>query len=239
MDWYRRYHGTCRDEKLELAANEADLPRPYAIAGWDGILEFASQHDARGSIEGMDARRLAVMIGCRIDEAERLISAFRTQGMIDGSSVVKWKDRQFQSDTSTERSRRHREKTKTIAVETDATLQQRSRNAPDTESDTDSERKKEDAAPPRRPPVDDDTKAATDPLGYCFRRFVEMGVARSLVGKWKLKLTDPPSDFLDILTAMEEANPDDPKSWFIAACQTRSATKKPRYGIPENSIFQF
>lgn len=234
MDWYRRYRGTCRDEKLEMAAKKADLPRPYAIAAWDAVLEFACGHEDRGRIDGIDSCRVSVMIGCTDEQAGALLDAFTALGMIDGGVVVRWKDRQFQADNSYERVKRYREKQRNEVKR----FSNVSETAGNGQKQSQRQIQNQDgAASPRRPSADDDTKAATDPLGYSFRRLVELGVPRSLVAKWKAKLRDPTAELIEIVAALEEAAPDDAKSWFVAACQARTA--KPRYGIPETSIFQF
>lgn len=123
MDWYRRYHGTCADPKIRLVARAAKVPTPYAIAAWDAVLEHASAHDDRGSVEGMSVDLLAVTIDCDEDEAARLLAAFTSRQMLIGGRVAAWEKRQSPSDSSTERTRKWRERRKAEAsgAERDAT----------------------------------------------------------------------------------------------------------------------
>lgn len=239
MDWYRRYHGTCRDEKIEIVAQEAGLPRPYAIAGWDGVLEYASQQPERGSTEGLDARRLAITIGCSLDEASKLLVAFEAVGLIVDGQVAKWKDRQFQSDTSTERVKRFREKKQNVTAKEEkrcSDVTEAHQNRSEQIRDSTFLRNAAVAAPSD---PDDDAKAAADPLGYAFRVLVGAGIKRSLVAKWRHKLPDPAANLLDVVAALEAERPDDPTSWFSAACQARAGPKKIIGKPPEDSIWQY
>lgn len=109
-EWYRRYHGTCRDPKLEKVARRAGVPRPYAIAAWDAILEYASAQNPRGSIVGLDAEEIEIAIGCTPEQAMKLLETFHETGMCFNETIAAWDKRQYASDISTERVRAFREK---------------------------------------------------------------------------------------------------------------------------------
>lgn len=110
MDWYRRYHGTCTDPKLEKVARRAGLPRAFAIAAWDAVLEYASAQGERGSVDGLDGEEIAIMIGCDTETGETLHETFHALHMIQDGRVAAWEKRQFDSDSSTDRVRRYRDR---------------------------------------------------------------------------------------------------------------------------------
>ena len=56
MNWYRRYNGTFRDEKLGYAAREIGEPRAVVLAVWDVLLELASESSERGRVAGFRGR---------------------------------------------------------------------------------------------------------------------------------------------------------------------------------------
>jgi hypothetical protein len=113
MDWYRRYHGTCADPKLKLVARSANVPTPFAIAAWDAVLEHASAHDDRGSVDGMTGELLAVTIDCAEEQGDALLAAFRKRGMINvDDRVSAWEKRQPGDPTAAERMARKRARDK-------------------------------------------------------------------------------------------------------------------------------
>ena len=156
MDWFRLYHGTCTDRKILKAEALSGLPRHLVIAAWIAVLEYASAHDERGSIEGIEALDIAVTIGCSEQEAATCLEAMERAGLVAEGRVAAWEKRQFDSDSSTERVRRHRERRKAqrdaetgrnvsetlrSVTETRRNVTVTGCNAPDsdTESETDSE----------------------------------------------------------------------------------------------------
>ena len=143
--WYRAYEGTVTDAKLGEAALVADCSRSVAIAAWHCILESCASAQRGGEYE-TTPRRVAVILGVSLATIDALFAAFTEIGMIGNGAVTAWKQRQFESDTSTERSRKHRERKRN----NDATLQQqdetspqRDATPPETETDTETEREKE------------------------------------------------------------------------------------------------
>lgn len=135
--WYRAYEGTVTDAKLGEAALVAGCSRSVAIAAWHCILESCAASQQGGQYD-TTPRRVAVILSEPIATIESLFSAFAELGMIDGNAVKAWKQRQFESDTSTERSRKHR----ATKRNGDATLQEREATPPETETESDTEREK-------------------------------------------------------------------------------------------------
>lgn len=133
--WYRAYEGTVTDAKLGEAGLIAGCSRSVAIATWHCILESCATAQ-RGGEYDTTPRRVAVILAEPIATIAALFEAFVELGMLQDGTVTAWKQRQFESDTSTERSKRHRERKRNG----DATLQERCATAPYTETETDSGR---------------------------------------------------------------------------------------------------
>jgi hypothetical protein len=116
--WYRAYEGTVTDAKLGEAALVAGCSRSVAIAAWHCILESCATAQ-RGGEYDTSPRRVAVILGETVDTITAVFDAFIELDMIGNGAVTAWKQRQFESDTSTERSRKHRQRKSNA----DATLQ--------------------------------------------------------------------------------------------------------------------
>jgi hypothetical protein len=105
--WYRAYEGTISDPKLAEAALATGARRSVVIAVWHGILESAAAVDDGGRYD-TTARRLAAVLGEEPATIEAILDAFGEIGLVADGSVVAWKSRQHQGDSSAERVRRHR-----------------------------------------------------------------------------------------------------------------------------------
>lgn len=138
--WYRRYTGTVSDPKIAEAALVAECSKAVVIATWDMILESAAETNESGQFRAT-SRNVAATLGEQIATIERVFSALESLEMIENGIVLAWSRRQFQSDSSTERSRKHRALRNGNGG---ATPMQRCATPPDTETDTDSETKKDD-----------------------------------------------------------------------------------------------
>jgi hypothetical protein len=109
MHWYKRYVGTNRHEKMELVALETELPRYLVIAAWDAVHETAAQHD--GSVASLTPMALSVSIGCKREEAARVLDAFRSLQMITPDETCgNWGKHQPKVDLSTPRVQAFRER---------------------------------------------------------------------------------------------------------------------------------
>jgi hypothetical protein len=133
--WYRAYEGTVTDAKLGEAALVAGCSRSVAIAAWHCILESCATTQQGGEYD-TGPRRVAVILGEPVATLVALFDAFAELGMVCNGAVTAWKQRQYESDTSTERSRKHRQR----KSNGDATLQERSATPPETDTETDSGR---------------------------------------------------------------------------------------------------
>jgi hypothetical protein len=143
--WFRHYAGMMRDEKLVRAAMKAKQPVERVVWVWGAILESAAEIDDGGRYE-LDAAEVAYFL--RTDEADirAIEDALAALERVASGSVVKWGDRQFQSDKSRERQARYRENRKQpggsdgdgVAPSRDGGVTERrcDSDAPETETET-------------------------------------------------------------------------------------------------------
>lgn len=109
--WFRHYAGMMRDEKLVSAAIRSKQTIERVVWVWGAILESAAELDDGGRYE-IDRAEMAYFL--RADEADlaAIEDALCALGRTDQGAVVKWGDRQFQSDRSAERVKKYRDKRK-------------------------------------------------------------------------------------------------------------------------------
>jgi hypothetical protein len=107
--WFRHYAGMMRDEKLVAVAVKSRQPVERVVWLWGAILESAAEVDDAGRYE-LDPAEAAYFL--RSDEADicSIVDALAAAGRISSGCVVKWSDRQYQSDKSAERQARYRER---------------------------------------------------------------------------------------------------------------------------------
>lgn len=147
MNWWRAHHGLPYDSKLAVVAKRCGVRRCEVLAVWIACLDFASQHEDRGAVQGIDAEE----VGCSLDldpsTVTSILDAFRVRDMISVTPcnasetqgrerVTAWDRRQVQrerDDDSTERVRRYRQKltVKDLPVETPLQHHVTPRNAPE------------------------------------------------------------------------------------------------------------
>ena len=158
--WFRHYAGMMRDEKLVRAAIHSRQPVERVVWVWGAILESASEVNDGGRFD-IDAGEAAYFL--RVDEGDirDILAALDILGRISDGSVVKWGDRQFDSDQSRERQKRYRERLKSsrdggvTSRDVDVTPQEAETETEDTSSlrsDVCPEPEKSAPAPPS-PPV--------------------------------------------------------------------------------------
>lgn len=123
MNWWRAHNGISNDVKLALVAAKANVRRCDAGWVWIILLDYASQNEPRGSIDGLDEDQIGLMAGIGSEEVAEIITAMRGRGMIAGELLTAWDKRQYSQDYSTERVRRFRNKVK--RYETDETVVKR------------------------------------------------------------------------------------------------------------------
>lgn len=107
--WFRHYAGMMRDEKLVSVAVRSKQPVERVVWVWGAILESAAEIDDGGRYE-FDAAEAAYFL--RADEADlvAIVDALTNANRLGEGVVVKWRDRQYQSDRSVARQAAYRER---------------------------------------------------------------------------------------------------------------------------------
>jgi len=120
--WFRHYAGMMRDAKLVAVAIRSKQPVERVVWVWGAILESAAEIDDGGAFL-LDAAEVAYFL--RADEADicSVVDALAAAGRVSDGRVVKWGDRQYQSDKSTERQARYRERRRSTKAGSDEDLQ--------------------------------------------------------------------------------------------------------------------
>lgn len=112
MDWFRSHHGAPSDPKWQLIARKAGVPTCAVVSLFWMLLDHASQHSDRGSIDGFDTEVAAMYLGLDDSQAEAIMEALRTKEIIVDGRLANWEKRQprreREDDYSTERVQRHR-----------------------------------------------------------------------------------------------------------------------------------
>lgn len=100
-----------RDEKLVSAAVKSKQPVERVVWVWGAILESAAEINDGGRYD-FDPDEAAYFLRCDGSEIAGILSALESLGRVSEGLVARWCDRQYESDTSTERVRKYREKKK-------------------------------------------------------------------------------------------------------------------------------
>lgn len=109
--WFRHYAGMMRDEKLVSVAVRSKQPVERVVWVWGAILESAAEINDAGRYE-FDAGEAAYFLRCSDDELVRIVECLDDLGRVSGGMVIRWSERQFDSDSAKERQRRYRERVK-------------------------------------------------------------------------------------------------------------------------------
>ena len=114
MEWFRVWHGAVTDSKWHIIARRASVSPMMVSAVFLALLDYASQRDDRGSVEGFDAEGYAAWGGCDDADVINIISAMRDRGVItEDNRLAAWEKRQpKREDDSRSRVRRYRDRQK-------------------------------------------------------------------------------------------------------------------------------
>lgn len=164
--WFRHYGGLARDEKLVSVAVKSRQSVERVIWVWTAILESASEISDGGRFD-LDAAEAAYFL--RTDEADicSIVDALSHAGRISSGVVVKWSDRQYESDKSADRQARYRERKRAEKggigegkPQGDVTRPSRDAvvTAPDTDTDTDTDKKEVILSPKAAPKTKNGTR---------------------------------------------------------------------------------
>ena len=111
IEYTRRCHS---DAKWPLIARKAHTTVGVVVSVWVALLEYASQDDERGSVEGFDCETFDALYGYSDGTCEAVLSAMLEKGLIEDGCIRSWSRRQPQREreesTNAERQRRYRER---------------------------------------------------------------------------------------------------------------------------------
>lgn len=124
MDWFRWWHGSVTDPKLQRVARMAGATVGEVIAVWACVLERASSvttgdagvtpGDApvtRGDVAGFDCDDHDVHLGFAEGTTGKIFAALAERGLIVDGRIARWDERQQKrEDSSTVRTREYRER---------------------------------------------------------------------------------------------------------------------------------
>ncbi|MFC3227355.1 hypothetical protein ACFOGJ_08950 [Marinibaculum pumilum] len=123
FDWFRSHHGAPTDPKWQMIARRAGVRPGDVAAVWWALMDFASQHEDRGSIDGFDPEELAAAYGYEEDEVAKILAALEGKGLIADGRLTAWDKRQTKrDDDSAERVRAHRERKRQAAQKGNGTV---------------------------------------------------------------------------------------------------------------------
>jgi len=151
IQWWRSWHGAPIDHKWAVIAKKANVIVGIVSAVAWALMDYASQHKERGSIEGFDIETYSVYSGFNEIDVQSVINAMISKGMIVDNIFVNWEKRQpAREDNSTERVSRYRAKKRNVtqcnADDSNDTPQiKREIKIKDTDTDTDKENEHTDA----------------------------------------------------------------------------------------------
>ncbi len=124
VSWWRSWHGAPMDPKWAVIASRAGVKIGIVSAVAWALLDYASQHGNRGTVEGFDIETYAVFSGWTEREIESVISAMTDKGVIANGRLVNWEKRQpKREDDSKERVARYREKKRNVTQSNDDVTQ--------------------------------------------------------------------------------------------------------------------
>lgn len=114
IQWWRSWHGAPIDHKWAVIAARAKVKTGIVSAIAWALMDYASQADDRGSIEGFDIETYSVYSGFEIAEIEAVIDAMRSKDIINGDQFTSWEKRQpaREDPTNAERQSRYKAKQK-------------------------------------------------------------------------------------------------------------------------------
>lgn len=134
MDWFRMWHGMPNDDKLRVVARKSKQPMALVVAVWSYLLDYASQQEQRGSVDGIDLEAVAVGLDMEEEAVKSIFFCLEEKERIKNNKIVSWDKLQpKREDRSTERVRAHRNAMKRNETQS---------NAPDTDTDTDKKKKR-------------------------------------------------------------------------------------------------
>jgi len=111
--WFRSWHGAPTDPKWLVVARKAQVAPGVVSAVFWALMDYASQHTDRGSVEGFDTETYAAFSGWEESEIMAILTAMINKGIITPDNrLAAWDKRQPKKEdtTAAERQQRKRER---------------------------------------------------------------------------------------------------------------------------------
>jgi len=204
-DWFRSWHGAPTDNKWLLIAKRAGV-KPIHVSGtWWALLDHASQHPDRGTVDDFDVETFALFAGLEEEFVSRIVTSLTEKGLIIDGRIAQWGKRQPKREDETAGDRKRRQRAKnggnspnnggndTPGHKPKADGHAMSRNVTlDTDTDTEEIRDSSDTnvsgtVVPH--PAADFAKVVFDSgLSLLTRSGIAERQGRSIIGRWRKKL---------------------------------------------------
>jgi hypothetical protein len=94
ITWFKHHHGAALDAKWLAVADMAGSTPANVWSVFSGALEYASDHDDRGSTVGLNPQVLASFYRIAVGEVRQVLGALKEIGVIVGDRIAKWAKRQ-------------------------------------------------------------------------------------------------------------------------------------------------
>jgi len=131
LSWWRSWHGAPMDHKYQVIAIKAKTKVGIVAALMWALLDYASQNNPRGSIDGFDTEIYSVYSGFEEEEIIRIILVMTEKGIVKDKSLINWEKRQpKREDDSYNRVTKHRSMKRNVTQ----------CNAPDKDTDKDTDK---------------------------------------------------------------------------------------------------
>lgn len=241
MSWFRSWHGAPTDNKWLVIAKRANV-KPIHVSGtWWALLDHASQHSDRGTVDDFDVETFALFAGMEETHVSRIVTALCEKGLIVDGKIAQWGKRQpkREDETAGERKRRQRAKNGGKPPNNDGD------DTPDHDAESDGHAMSRNVTTDRTDKNREDSSVANatgtvvpHPAADFCKAIFDSGVAlltatgasdrnaRSLLGRLRQQLNDDPA-MLTILRQAEIEQPSEPAAWLTAAVETRNGIRRP------------
>lgn len=104
FQWFRSWHGAPMDHKWPVIAAKSGVKVGVVSAIAWALMDYASQHAERGTVDGFDVEAYAVYSGFSEDEVTAVIKAMNDKAVIVNGKLSNWEKRQpKREDDSRER----------------------------------------------------------------------------------------------------------------------------------------
>jgi len=137
ISWWRSWHGAPTDLKWQtIAARAGSKPGVVSAVVW-ALIDYASQHQERGTVTGFDTETYAIYSGFPENEVLAIIQAMTDKKVIVDGKLANWDKRQPKSEAEIERVTEYRKKKRALQDVTECYEQLQEITQ---EKDTDTER---------------------------------------------------------------------------------------------------